>query len=218
MLSLTRASTVRRVLIPATLAVAVLVAACRGDNSASTGLKSPEQASQQLLGLAMAASQQPMPAQGLTWSTPRPTRASVTKVVGAAGGTISLPGTGLQLQVPAGALTANVTFTITALAGKVVAYDFQPHGAVFNVPLTFVQDLGTTAYRGVKLPPNFVPAWQGGYFADSLSINETTGVTAVTEFIAAAADLTVSSTRHAQVSFLIRHFSGYIISVGRDEE
>jgi len=142
----------------------------------------------------------------------------VSKVIGTAGGTIILPGTGLQLVVPAGAVSANVTFTISALAGKVVAYDFQPHGAVFNVPLTFVQDLGTTAYRGIKVPPTFVPAWQGGYFADSLAINETTGVTAVTELIPASADLTVSNTHHAQVSFQIRHFSGYIISVGRDDE
>src|SRR6185295_7604011 len=116
MLSLTRTIAVRRLCIAATLALASLVAACRGDSSASTGLKSPEQASSQLLGLAMAATQQPVAAQGLTWSTPRASRTSVTKVVGAAGGTINLPGTGLQLQVPAGALTANVTFTLTALA------------------------------------------------------------------------------------------------------
>lgn len=214
MLSLTRTFAVRRLITPATLAVAVLVAACRGDNS-STGLRSPEQAS---LTRALTAAQQGTLAHGLVWTTPRTARASVTKVIGSAGGTIELAATGFELRVPRGALTANVTFTVTVLAGNVVAYDFQPHGTVFNVPLTFVQNLALTNLGGIGLPNNYVPHWEGGYFADSLSINQNTGVTAITEFIAASSDFVFSNRHHGQVSFPIRHFSGYIISVGRDEE
>lgn len=213
MQSLKRTFSARRVLVPVTIAIAAFVAACGSDASNPTGLKSPGQASQsQSLTLA----QQQTLAQGLMWSTPQPA-VSATKLITPAGGTIDLPTVGLQVQVPKGAVAANITITVTTLAGNVVAYDFQPHGTVFNVPLTFVQSLAPTNFAGIKLPKNFTQQWAGAYYLDARQIDQTTGIASVNELIPATSDVTFSGGKNnGRVSFPVRHFSGYLISVGRE--
>ncbi|MEP6495175.1 MAG: hypothetical protein ABJF01_20985 [bacterium] len=212
MQSLKRLFSVRRLLVPVTIAIAALVAACGSDASNPTGLKAPDQAS---LSKSLTVTQQQTLAQGLMWSTPQPV-VSATKLITPAGGTIELPAVGLQVQVPKGAVAANITITVTTLAGNVVAYDFQPHGTVFNVPLKFVQDLQYTNFAGIKLPKDFSKNFEGGYFLDSQSIDQTTGLVAVSEFIPATDEVTISSKgKYGSLSFPVRHFSGYLISVGR---
>jgi hypothetical protein len=160
-----------------------------------------------------------VPAQGLLWHAQKHSRLSVTRLVHKEGGTISFPSIGMQLVVPRGALTADMTITITALPGKVVAYEFEPHGAVFLVPLTFIQDLDQTDFDGIKLPPGFTPHWDGAYFSSSSAIDETTGLSVVQETIPAnAAWSWRGANKSGRCSFPISHFSGYMISTGRSDE
>jgi len=151
-------------------------------------------------------------AQGLLWDKPRSAAKSVTKVIGPAGGRLDCGETGLHLTVPRGAVSANTSFTATVLPGLVVAYDFQPHGTVFAVPLTFSQDLGPTNADHIRLPAGYVPNIQGAYFASPSLIDQTTGTAAVDELLPAEVDVTVTGK---SVSFPIYHFSGYLISTGR---
>jgi len=73
---------------------------------------------------------------------------SVSALIGADGGTLSLPGAELSITIPGGALTAPTTITVVARAGMYVAYDMYPHGLKFLRPVTAVQGLSTTAGYG----------------------------------------------------------------------
>jgi hypothetical protein len=102
-----------------------------------------------------------------------------------------------------------MTFTITALAGPVVAYDFQPHGAVFLKPLKFVQQLGHTNWAHLNLPSGYQPGWNGAYFADARQIDLTSGTAVVNELL--PADVNISG---ATLTFSVPHFSGYMVASG----
>jgi len=155
----------------------------------------PQKPSAALLGL--------LPVRGVTRSTPLATNLSASAVIGKAGGTITIPQAGLTLVVPPGAVTANTKFTATALAGRVVAYEFEPHGTKFAVPLQFTQDL-----RKVSLLSALTaPLMDGAYFTDSGNINQSFGLAVVTELLPATVDLL-----HSRVTFPIKHFSGYLVS------
>jgi hypothetical protein len=77
------------------------------------------------------------------------------------GGTITLPTSGLTVTIPVGAIrTGTLTITVRAIAGKSVAYDFQPHGVVFTKELTLSQDLSKTSWKSlgnVKLYGGYYP-------------------------------------------------------------
>ncbi len=60
------------------------------------------------------------------------------------GGSIEIPQPGLRITVPANALPSDMTITVTAVPGRILAYEFAPHGVVFLKPLTFSQDLRRT--------------------------------------------------------------------------
>jgi hypothetical protein len=125
-----------------------------------------------------------------------------------AGGTISDATTGFTMEVPPFALGLNlgdsVTFTVRALAGTAVAYDFEPHGRVFVLPLKITQDTkGTTWYKSTSSS-----AVEGGYFTDRTKIK---GLTAtVDELLPVSIELLKKSA-----SFYVTHFSGYLVSSGR---
>ena len=72
----------------------------------------------------------------------------VSAVVGPEGGSLSLPGSDLSMTIPAGALSAPTSITLTSKGGAHVAYDMQPHGLVFLKPVTVVQQLRHTALYG----------------------------------------------------------------------
>lgn len=127
--------------------------------------------------------------------------------IGPAGGVSTDPGTGLTFRVPAGALAENVTITITALAGRPVAYRFDPHGLVFARSATLTQDLrGTTAAS-----PSLLPLL-GAYFATEQLELTADGLVAVTETVTA-----VTNPLALTATFPVRHFSGYILASGRAE-
>jgi hypothetical protein len=73
----------------------------------------------------------------------------VTQWVGRLGGIIRLPRAGLTVIVPFGALDSSTRITVTAPAGNLVGYEFQPHGLRFARPLTVTQDLLSTAGLGL---------------------------------------------------------------------
>jgi hypothetical protein len=174
-----------------------LLAGCARD--AATPLEPsvaiPANPSPALLGL--------LPVRGVTRNVALQTDISVSAVIGTAGGTISIPDAGLTLVVPPGAVSSNTKFTATALAGRLVAYEFEPHGTKFAVPLKFAQDL-----RKVSLLAGLTsPLMDGAYFTDEGNLNQTLGLATVTELLPATVDLL-----NWRVSFPIKHFSGYLVS------
>ena len=130
---------------------------------------------------------------------------SARATIGTAGGTITLPGAGLTVVVPPGALSAATTITVSAPAGTAVWYDFQPHGTKFALPLQVTQDLRSTNYGSLS-----APKLQGGYVVDG-SQDPTAHTALVSELIS-----TVLDPYRTKVTFGVRHFSGYMVSWGVD--
>ena len=71
----------------------------------------------------------------------------VSSTIGPAGGTISIPATGLTMSFPAGSVTTPVTITITA-DEEYVAYKMEPSGTVFLKDVTVTQSLSATELGG----------------------------------------------------------------------
>lgn len=98
-----------------------------------------------------------------------------------------------------------LTISVTALAGQMVAYIFEPHGTKFLKPLTVTQDLsGTNGLLGLQTRPNL----SGGYFKSESQLNTRTNTAVIDESYRIITD---GST----ASFDITHFSGYMVSTGR---
>ncbi len=124
----------------------------------------------------------------------------VSKTIGSAGGTLSIPSLGLTLTVPKGAVSGPTTFSATAIAGTVVAYDFEPHGATFAKALTITQSLtGTDWYQ------KGYSSAKGGYYQDRSLIDQVLNIVWTLELLPA----TVTS---GSVQFQVKHFSGYMVA------
>jgi hypothetical protein len=137
--------------------------------------------------------------------TPLAAPVSVAQLIGAEGGRIVVPGTGLTLTVPAGAVRTPTRFTITAPAGHGVWYEFGPSGARFDVPLVVTQELPTTLLSGLLGAPKL----DAVYFADGTQ-NEATGTALAKEIL----PISLNSTG-TRATFKVSHFSGYMVSTGR---
>ena len=174
-----------------------LLAGCARD--AATPLEPtaavPEKPNAALFGL--------LPVRGVTRASPLEKDISVSAVIGSKGGTLSIPDAGLTLVVPAGAVNSDTKFEATALAGKLVAYEFEPHGTTFAVPLQFTQDLRKTSLIG-SLTGTLM---NGAYFTDRDKLNQTLGIALVKELRPAVVNLL-----KFRATFPIDHFSGYLIS------
>ena len=144
-----------------------------------------------------------LPVRGVTRLVPLQQNISVSAVIGQDGGTISIPAAGLTLVVPPGAVTSSTKFTATALAGRLAAYEFEPRGTKFPVPLQFTQDLNKVSLIGVVT----APVLDGAYFTDASRLNQNLGLAAVSEIVPATVDLL-----RLRVGFPINHFSGYLVS------
>jgi len=143
--------------------------------------------------------------QALQRSVPLATNESVSATIGVFGGYLSLPNAKLTVLVPPFAVTGPTVFTVTAMAGSNVAYDFAPHGIAFGVPIIAIQDLRSTGAKGGGLIDP--AALFVGYFPDSRN------VTRVTELLNASID-----PRNQLSAVAIWHFSGYTWSSGRDDD
>jgi hypothetical protein len=186
-----------------TAALAMLAAGCGAtDNPAAPRevTPAPSAPSQSLLGTLLNAPQVVSP---VNRNTPLKAPISVQRTIGVLGGVIVVPGTGLTIVVPPLAVARNTNFTVTALAGSALAYDFGPHGTKFTLPLVLTQDLHNTdaAKRGLLSSLNL----KLGYFPDA------TKITSVTELLT----VTVGLPTQTAVA-TVWHFSGYIWASGRD--
>lgn len=127
------------------------------------------------------------------------------KFTKAVGGLIEIPETGFRLEVPANAIPRDtMTITVTALPGKSVAYEFQPHGTLFAKPLVFRQSLVATTWFGSLLKPTL----SGGYFKDKAQLDLPGGISLLNEIL----PLSILGN---EARFNINHFSGYMVSSGR---
>jgi len=142
--------------------------------------------------------------EGLQRTTPLAEPITVTATIGSAGGTLAIPAAGVTVLVPQGALANATVITMTARAGAVVAYDFAPHGITFAKPLTFTQQL-----RGTNASLLTAPLLSLGYYKDASLLTKTGGL--VSELLGGVVNVT-SWTFTGKIP----HFSGYIVTCGRE--
>jgi hypothetical protein len=132
---------------------------------------------------------------------------SASATIGAAGGFLFLPDADFTLIVPRGAVKGATKFTVTAVPGKMVAYEFEPHGTTFAVPLTAIQLLKGTHAKGGKLD---VATLYAGYFENRTATDAASGLATIREAFGLSVD-----GKLTLVSFPIAHFSGYLVATGR---
>jgi hypothetical protein len=178
--------------VPALLAFLFIGSACTGDGPVDPAARAPRSGLLSSL-LQVNVLQRLLPL-GQSYS------ASAT--IGSAGGSIRIPAAGVTVTFPAGAVSAPVNVRVTAPQGSNVAYTFEPHGLVFQKPVTVAQDLGLT-----QIVQNLLqaPSLEGAYFANDSQLDDGTAV--VQEEIPATVELL-----RLRMSFPIRHFSGYAVA------
>ena len=183
----------------ATLLLGISLAAC-SDTSRSP--LAPQDVAQpnNLLGLTSTS----QTVYGALWKTPLTQNVSATASIGPLGGTLRLPATGLTVVVPAGAVLKQTTFGVTALAGRVVAYDFQPAGTRFLVPLIVTQ---SSAPVQMTPPLLGLKVMRPAYFKSATDINQQAGTATVNELLP---QITIDLL--GNITYTVGHFSGYIVS------
>ncbi len=127
---------------------------------------------------------------------------TVKAIIGKDGGTIAIPDAGFSLTIPSGAVKEETEFTVTALKGQLVAYEFGPHGTTFPKALQAQQDLSSTNWRLLPLKPLIA-----GYFVDQSDLNSATKTAILSEVIQG-----VTAPLSKQFSWSIEHFSGYVVA------
>lgn len=103
-----------------------------------------EEPSEGLLGGLLGLGGGSQPVDVLKRTTPLASTEVVSQVVGPFGGIIHLPNAGLVVRVPLFALTQPTNITVTAPAGDLVGYHFQPHGLNFRRDVILLQNLADT--------------------------------------------------------------------------
>ncbi|AHG89663.1 hypothetical protein J421_2126 [Gemmatirosa kalamazoonensis] len=142
---------------------------------------------------------------GMQRLSPLTSMQSASAVIGVDGGMVQLPTAGAYLWVPPGAVSAPTTFSITARPGKAAAYDFQPAGAVFALPLVFIQD--KTVLNGTA--PTGFTSGALAYFGNDADVDPSTANATASQM---RFPLAFSTDQY--LTFPIWHFSGYIVSWG----
>ena len=127
-------------------------------------------------------------------------------IISPKGGRLDIESAGLTVDFSRGAVSAPTRITVTALSGRNVAYQFEPHGIVFRAPVTVRQSLRhTTAWKN----PALAAQLQGSYF-DRLLVDPT-------EVFARSLERRPGKLKNSSkiLEFSIEHFSGYIVSTGK---
>jgi len=196
---------IRRLVVLA--AAVVAVASCSTEQTTAPAARpapTVTEPSADLLGAVTGTLSSLLSVDGLKRSTPLAAPITVTKTIGSAGGTLSIPEAGVTVTVPKGALAKATVITMTARAGSLIAYDFAPHGITFAKPLAFTQQL-----RGTNASILTAPFLRLGYYKDASLLSNTGGL--VSELLGGVVNL-VSWTFTGSIP----HFSGYIVTCGRE--
>jgi hypothetical protein len=129
---------------------------------------------------------------------------SASGLIGPRGGRIEIKKAGIRVNFPRGAVAAPTRITVTALRGANVAYMFEPHGLVFNAPVTISQRLQGTAAWNTSLADQL----QGSYF-EQLLVDPS-------ETFAKSLEQRPGTLKESKgwLEFSIGHFSGYMVSTG----
>jgi hypothetical protein len=136
---------------------------------------------------------------------------TVTKTIGTAGGSISIPTAGLTITFARGAVLTSTPITVTADSGRAVSYEFGPHGMQFYAPVTITQDMSLTTLVN---NPGAASGIQGGYTANGLQDIVNGLLAHVAELLNATTTIVIGRNGQAHLgtsSFIIKHFSGYIL-------
>lgn len=134
-------------------------------------------------------------------NTPLAQDVSWSFTVGPAGGMSSNAAVGLTISIPANALSATTTITVTALAGSPVAYRFEPH-ITFNKKIWLTQNLsGTSAGHLGSL------IMKGAHFPGSTPMYTSSGLAIVDEIVSGV-------VLGGNFTFGVTHFSGWIPGSG----
>jgi hypothetical protein len=144
---------------------------------------------------------------GVWWEERYEAEFKVSRTIGPAGGTVSIPETGLTVTFPAGALSSDVTITITS-DEDYVAYKFAPEGIQFEQDVVVTQSLKNTEFYGQELLTTLYAAYLDdqaslGGKIDALEVLSTTTIFSSTS----------PPLAEAQV-WIIRHFSRYMLASG----
>jgi hypothetical protein len=132
---------------------------------------------------------------------------SVSQRIGASGGVISIPATGLTMVFPAGAVSEPTTIRVTS-DDKYVAYKMEPSGIHFDKDVVVTQLLSFTEVAGTPLRTQLFAA----YVADDNT--KLSGKVPVLELEPSHTVLSsLTGLPEAQV-WLIRHFSRYMLASG----
>lgn len=142
------------------------------------------------------------------------TDVAVTQTIGIAGGTISIPQAGMRIVFSPGAVLQPTSITATANAGGYAAYSFEPHGIQFSAPVVVMQDASYLQTSGLL---GGLGSVQGGYMSDGISdLDQSTGTVTVSEQLPATTSYMYFNGHWTNVtSYSIKHFSGYILTTGR---
>lgn len=189
--------TSRRFVPAVVLALTVAVSAC-SDQAPFTPEREPMQ---------LEVVSPPVIALPLSRLKPLPNNITRSITINNTGGVINMPEAGFHLNVPKTAISGmgKITITVTALAGDMVAYEFSPHGTVFKTPVKFTQDLEVTTWNANEGRTNL----EAAYFKSLDDIDFDNNEVVAYEF------LPVVFASGDRLHFDIRHFSGYLVAMGR---
>jgi hypothetical protein len=142
----------------------------------------------------------------LTRTVPLAADLVTTATIGKAGGELRIDAAGVRVVFPAGALRTSVTITMTAVAGSLVAYDFQPHGTQFYQPVMIQQDVATTS-AAAETQPRLM---YGGYYGTSLDSSFVDA--SRTKIKVLQTQLGYLDVGKKQIKIFVGHFSGYALA------
>jgi len=144
----------------------------------------------------------------VSWKKQLDAPLTVSQTIDPAGGTISMPETGLTIEFPAGAVTTAVTITVTA-DPNYVAYKMDPAGTQFLKDVRVTQLLNTTSVLDLPLLSQLYVAYIPD---DSVSLS---GILPVLELEPSTTIFSLLSPLFPQAEvWTIRHFSRYILASG----
>jgi hypothetical protein len=133
---------------------------------------------------------------------------SVSAVINADGGILSIPSSDFSIIFPKGALSKPTQITITSDASGFVSYDMKPHGLHFARPVIVTQGLRNTGVYGTPLAVNAFCA----YFP-----NDLLNLDGILKALEIETTTIFSNPRSGQPeveTWILNHFSRYILASG----